>query len=73
MALCLKHRVRYDYSIGAHLGAIQDWVQLPTKEEMDIYRKKISKPSFKQLTFTSSTWGILGKAPQLSKLEIKRW
>ena len=70
MALCLKHRVRYEYSIGAHLGTIQDWVQLPTKEEMDIYRKKISKPSLEQLTFTSSTWG---KAPKISKLEIKRW
>ena len=70
MALCLKHRVRYEYSIGAHLGAIQDWVQLPTKEEMDVHRKKISKPSLEQLTFTSSTWG---KVPQLSKLEIKRW
>tara|TARA_B110000438_G_scaffold200084_1_gene191643 strand:- start:836 stop:1048 length:213 start_codon:yes stop_codon:yes gene_type:complete len=70
MALCLKHRVRYEYSIGAHLGTIQDWVQLPTKEEMDVYRKKISKPSLEQLTFTSSTWGT---TPKISKLEIKRW
>ena len=70
MALCLKHRVRYEYSIGAHLGTIRDWVQLPTKEEMDVYRKKISKPSLEQLTFTSSTWET---TPKISKLEIKRW
>ena len=44
MALCLKHRVRYEYSIGAHLGAIQDWVQLPTKVEMDAWRKKNEYP-----------------------------
>ena len=69
MALCLKHRVRYEYSIGAHLGTIQDWVQLPTKEVMDVYRKKISKPSLEQLTFTSSTWGT---APEFLQLKIKQ-
>ena len=40
---------------------ITDWVQLPTKKEMDVYRMEIDTPkykTFKQLTFTSSTWAV---------------
>ena len=68
-------RTLHNIAIHKYIAFIQsaqyitDWVQLPTKEEMDIYRKEISKPSFKQLTFTSSTWA---SAPELSKLKIKR-
>ena len=35
-------------------GEVQDWIQLPTKVEMDIFRTQ-SKQS-NQLIFTSDTW-----------------
>ena len=40
MALCRIHQIRHDYS----RGVIQDWVQLPTKVEMDAWRKKNEYP-----------------------------
>jgi hypothetical protein len=62
--LCRRHRIRYEYS-RKNIAPVQDWVQLPTKAEMDIYRGKI-KPD---LIITSSTWGT---APEFLQLKIKQ-
>jgi hypothetical protein len=43
MALCLKHKARHEYA-QRFLAPIQDWVQLPTKVEMDEWRKKNEYP-----------------------------
>ena len=43
MALCLKHKARHEYA-QRFLAPIQDWVQLPTKVEMDAWRKENQKP-----------------------------
>jgi len=42
-------QLRHKLTCGSYL-AIQDWVQLPTKVEMDKYRSK------QKLIFTSATW-----------------
>jgi hypothetical protein len=68
-------RTLHNIAIHKYIAFIQsaqyitDWVQLPTKTEMDIYRKKAEEPSHKQLTFTSATWG---SAPEFLQLEIKK-
>ena len=43
MALCLKHKARHEYA-QRFLAPMQDWVQLPTKVEMDAWRKKNEYP-----------------------------
>ena len=64
-------RTLHNIAIHKYIAFIQsaqyitDWVQLPTKTEMDIYRGKAEEPSFKQLIFTSATWVI-------PRLEIKK-
>ena len=59
--LCRRHRIRYEYS-RKNITPVQDWVQLPTKAEMDIYRGKV-KPD---LIITSATWDV-------PRLKIKKY
>ena len=48
-------RTLHNIAIHKYIAFIQsaqyitDWVQLPTKTEMDIYRKKVEEPSHKHL------------------------
>lgn len=43
------------YLANNHL--VQDWVKLPTPQEMDLYRKKELKFKYKKiLVITSKTW-----------------
>jgi hypothetical protein len=58
--LCRRHRIRYEYS-RKNIAPVQDWVQLPTKSEMDIYRGKLTP----DLIITSATWDV-------PRLEIKK-
>ena len=55
--LCRKHKARHEYA-QRFLAPMQDWVQLPTKVEMDIWRKKNeNKFQCKQrIIVTSKTW-----------------
>ena len=64
--LCRRHKARHEYA-QRFLAPMQDWVQLPTKVEMDMWRKK-NEPGFKQLTFTSATWDV--KRMTLKKVKL---
>tara|TARA_B110000285_G_C14781429_1_gene448702 strand:+ start:170 stop:418 length:249 start_codon:yes stop_codon:yes gene_type:complete len=59
--LCRRHKARHEYA-QRFLAPMQDWVQLPTKAEMDIYRGKV-KPD---LIITSATWDV-------PRLKIKKY
>jgi hypothetical protein len=41
--LCRRHKARHEYA-QRFLAPMQDWVQLPTKVEMDAWRKKNEYP-----------------------------
>jgi hypothetical protein len=41
--LCRRHKARHEYA-QRFLAPMQDWVQLPTKVEMDEWRKKNEYP-----------------------------
>ncbi len=63
-----KNQRKIIYDAKNHI--IQDWVQLPTKVEMDAWREKFEKgyePSKTKITVTSANWN---KSIKLEKEEI---
>ena len=57
--LCRKHRIRHEYSQRL-IAPVQDWVQLPTKVEMDIFREELKNENKfhckQRVIVTSKTW-----------------
>ena len=64
MALCRMHQIRHDYG----RGVIQDWVQLPTKTEMDLWRDE-NTPGWR-VNFRVVTKVII--TPSMEKKEWKK-
>lgn len=63
-----KNSRKLIYDAKNHI--IQDWVQLPTKAEMDVWREKFEsgwKPKKTEIIVTSANWN---KSVKLEKEEI---